>query len=141
MWIHLAVFTLFLPTFCHLSSSSLSCLKIITKSEFLYRLNYRQTCQNISNWVRFATFSIHIKNSYTVPSQQITGKKTPTFLRVHCHRDIYIYIEIQVGSYLNNDNLIDYRSSVDTSFSVGIVAKMSCRSDACLKFNSLNNSK
>lgn len=54
---------------------------------------------------------------------------------------IYIYIEIQVGSYLNNDNLIDYRSSVDTSFSVRIVAKMSCRSDACLKFNSLNNSK
>lgn len=54
---------------------------------------------------------------------------------------IYIYIEIQVGSYLNNDNLIDYRSSVDTSFSVGIVARMSCRSDACLKFNSLNNSK
>lgn len=69
----------------------------------------------------------HQENNYTVPSQQITGKKTPTFLRVHCHQNIYIYIEIQVGSYLNNDNLIDYRSSVDTSFSVGIVAK--CHED------------
>lgn len=138
MWIHLAVFTLFLPIFCHLSSSSLSCLKIITKSEFLYLLNYRQTCQNISNWVRFVISAFTSRKQLYSTITTNNWEKNPKIPSCTLPSG---YIEIQVGSYLNNDNLIDYRSSVDTSFSVGIVAKMSWRSDACLKFNSLNNSK